>query len=86
MQGIEFENDDSTQNVWGEQKQPAMVRLVMKLGMKDEITANYALLGAAGLAVVISIFLIFGVARTPPPPDRFIPIAGPDGGYEVLRK
>jgi len=40
---------------------PKMIQLVMKIfGMREEKQAEYALLGFAVLAIIISLFLIFG--------------------------
>ncbi len=63
MQGIEFENDNSPQHVFEEQKQPLMVRLLLKLGVKDSAMANYVLLGIVSVIVVV-IMIIGSISGT----------------------
>ncbi len=61
MQGIEFETDNESSRNTGEQKQPTMVRWLLKLGVKDSTTANYILLGIAACAVIIGVVVYMGI-------------------------
>jgi len=68
MQGIEFETDNassSKQRTMTTQKTPIMVQLLMKFGVKDTATANYILLGTAGIFLGITIFLYAGILDKP---------------------
>ncbi len=70
MQEIEFETDQvsrtSSSPYLTEKKEPAMVKWLTKLGIKDEETANFVLLGIAGLFLGITIFIYAGLfAETP---------------------
>ncbi len=55
MQEIEFETDSSSNRVIIEQKEPTMVRWLMKLGVKDKTTANYILLGIIVLSTIVGL-------------------------------
>ncbi len=57
MEGIEFNNDASPQRIYTEERQPTMIRLVMKLGISDPMKANYILLVLSFTLIVVSVFL-----------------------------
>lgn len=68
MQGIEFETDNassSSQKNISSEKTSAMVELLLKFGVKDTSTANYILLGIAGIFLGISIFIYAGLLSKP---------------------
>ncbi len=60
MEGIEFNNDTLPQHVVIEEKQPKLIRILMKLGVSDPIKANYILLCIAFSFIVASVFLFVG--------------------------
>ena len=64
MQGIEFETDNassSPQKNIPTEKTSAMVELLLKFGVRDTSTANYILLGTAGILFGTTIFFYAGV-------------------------
>lgn len=71
MQGIEFETDKSyTPSSYAQQGAPAqqtptMVRWLMRIGVVDISSANYILLGIAGLFLGVTIFLYAGALSEP---------------------
>lgn len=68
MQGIEFETDNassSPQKNIPSQKTSAMVELLLKFGVKDTSTANYILLGTAGILLGATIFIYAGLLGEP---------------------
>lgn len=68
MQGIEFETDNassSSQKNIPTEKTSAMVELLLKFGVKDTSTANYILLGIAGILIGATIFIYAGLIGEP---------------------
>lgn len=68
MQGIEFETDSvnsSTQKNIPTEKTPTMVQWLLKFGVKDTSTANYILLGTAGILLGATIFIYAGLLGEP---------------------
>jgi len=67
--GIKFEEDKWKQSTLSFQNEtPKIIQLVMKWSggaIKDRKQAEYALFGFVVLAIVISLFLVFGGGRTP---------------------
>lgn len=64
MQGIEFETDNassSPQKNLPTEKTSAMVELLLKFGVRDTSTANYILLGTAGILLGTTIFIYAGL-------------------------
>jgi hypothetical protein len=65
-------------------KRSKMTQWVIKYSgglVKDENQANYILIGFIVLIISVSLFLLVRVFRspTPPPADRIIEVAGPQG-------
>ncbi len=57
-----FETDDSsTSEETGGGRQSFIMRLIMKMGAKDETTANYILIGLAVVFLMITVYLYAGV-------------------------
>lgn len=68
MQGIEFETDNtssSTQKNTTTQKTSMLVQWLLKFGVKDTTTANYILLGTAGIFLGATIFIYAGLLGEP---------------------
>lgn len=61
---------------------PKIIEWVIKYSggyVKEEQQASYVLIGFVGVAITISLFLIFSTVRSssPPPADQIIRVAGP---------
>lgn len=68
MQGIEFETDNASSSLQKNipsKKTSAMVELLLKFGVKDTSTANYILLGTAGILLGATIFIYAGLIGEP---------------------
>lgn len=68
MQGIEFETDNassSPQKNIPTEKTSAIVELLLRFGVKDTSTANYILLGTAGILLGATIFIYAGLLGGP---------------------
>ncbi len=69
MSEVEFETDKtysaSAVGYSTEKKESTMVRGLIKLGIKDPETANFVLLGIAGLFLGIAIFMYADVLAEP---------------------
>ncbi len=69
MQGMEFETDQinrASQSQYStEKREPTMVRWLIKLGINDPATANFILLGIAGIFIGITIFMYAGIFAEP---------------------
>ncbi|MFH1454738.1 MAG: hypothetical protein ABIF22_00195 [bacterium] len=82
---IVFEGEEFQQTAHSFQTStPKIVQWVIKYSgglVKDEKQASYVLIGFVTLAIVVSLFLFFGVVRSPSPPpaDQIINVAGPEG-------
>ena len=64
MQGIEFETDNtssSPQKNTSTQKTATLGQWLLKFGLKDTTTANYILLGTAGILLGSTIFIYAGL-------------------------
>ena len=57
------------QQIFGVPREPWMIRLLLKLGVRDEKTANYILIGIALLFLGVSAYFFLGSgAETSPEP------------------
>lgn len=67
MDNIEFEADNvaTTTQYTGTQKKSGMVKLLMGLGVKDEATANYILIGLSVILLALTVYLYMGILGTP---------------------
>lgn len=68
MQGIEFETDQSFSpgaSTTPGTKKTIFGRLLMNVGITDQATANYVLLGIAAIFFGVSIFIYAGILREP---------------------
>ena len=67
MDNIEFEADKitATTQYTGTQKKSGMVKLLMGLGVKDEATANYILIGLSVILLALTVYLYVGILGTP---------------------
>ncbi len=78
FEGEEFQRPRSFQT-----PTPKIVGWVIKYSggaVKDEKQANYVLIGFVALAIIISLFLLFGAIRSPSPPpaNQIINVAWPE--------
>ena len=77
--GVKFKDSDwSANKYYKEPATPKIIRLVIKYSgglVKDEKQANYVLLGFVALAIIISLFLIFGIGRKGKEQESFTPEA-----------
>ena len=82
---IVFEGEEFQQTAHSFQTStPKIIQWVIKYSggsIKNEKQANYVLIGFVAVAIVVSLFLFFGVVRSPSPPpaDQIINVAGPEG-------
>jgi len=82
---IVFESDEFQQTRQSFQTAtPKIVEWVIKYSgglVKDEKQASYVLIGFVVVAIIVSLFLIFGAvsSSSPPPADQIINVAGPEG-------
>jgi len=73
MQGIEFETDNASSSLQKNiptEKTSAIVGLLLKFGVKDTSTANYILLGIAGILLGATIFIYAGLLGEPEKKNR----------------
>ena len=61
MENIEFELEKSTTQTYSAPKKPKMVELLAKMGVRDERTANYILIGVIILGFILTYRLYAGV-------------------------
>ena len=69
MSDIEFETDKAIREIDGNNapinETPRMVRLVMKLGIKDTTTASYILVGIAVVFIGFAVYMYAGIFKEP---------------------
>lgn len=84
---VEIEGENRRQSYQiSSSETPKIVKLVINYSgglIKDEKQANYVLTGLVLVAIIISLFLFFKAYRlpSPPPADKIIRVAGPNGGF-----
>lgn len=66
MDNIEFEADKVAATTYADApKKSAMVKLLMSLGIKEESTANYILIGASVLLLAVTAYIYIGIFSEP---------------------